>query len=340
MVRLRTSLLLIPLLCTPGLACSPAPEAPTELSDLCAYLFREYENPDPRVRGAGMANLRDFFTDVDLEQSWQDLSYAVDDLTEADVVDVERPDVDPADTLPVAMVTGSAFSPVEHTAVVVLPDQTPVEPHSPNLYDRTFVEPTDPSCFPDRSCEVLRATNDIYRENAFVSLMHFTHKDFRWVELGAEEGSGEWGILARSWLPESAVGDSGNVQVTQNYSIDVFLPVDDGAVRFLALYAETHIDGIGEDTIEYTTRLGLHQMFDATEEYLVGAAVLGGGRAVSSANLDGTAYGDTLGAGGWVTAEGEFAGASALRGSDTVTITPPAVGVAGSGTGAMEFAGP
>jgi hypothetical protein len=264
----RRALPLLTVLLLPGLACSPAPEAPTKLSELCAYLFREYENTDARVQGAGMANLREFFAGEDLDQSWQDLSYAVEDLTEADVADVERPDVDPADTLPVAMVTGSAFTPAEHTAVIVLPDQTPVEPHSPNVYDRTFVDPEDPACFPDRSCEVLRAVNDIYRENAFVSLMHFTHKDFRWVELGAEPGSDEWGILARSWLPESAVGDSGNVEVTQNYSIDVLLPVDDGAIRFLALYAETHIDGIGEDTIEYTTRLGLHQMFDATEEYL------------------------------------------------------------------------
>ena len=35
--------------------------------------------------------------------------------------------------------------------------------------------------------------------------MHDTHKDFRWVEL-VEPGSGEWGILSRSWLPDAVGG--------------------------------------------------------------------------------------------------------------------------------------
>jgi subtilisin family serine protease len=71
-----------------------------------------------------------------------------------------------------------------------------------------------------------------------------------------------------------------------------------------------------------------------------GEAILLGDTATSAAGLDGTSYGDALDAGGWITGEGDFAGASALRGSDTVTITPPAVGVAGSGSGAMTFSGP
>ena len=44
-----------------------------------------------------------------------------------------------------------------------------------------------------------------------------------------------------------------------------------------------------------------------------------------------------LGAGGWVTDEGEYPGASALTGSGGVVIVPPAVGMAGAGTGTLVF---
>ena len=69
-----------------------------------------------------------------------------------------------------------------------------------------------------------------------------------------------------------------------------------------------------------------------------GEAVLLGSSATSSVALEGTPYGDVLGAGGWVTDEGEYPGASAVTGSGGVVIVPPAVGMAGSGAGALTFA--
>jgi len=247
--------------------CHEIPEAPTELSELSTYLYRHFDNEDPAYLSAGMGNLRAFFLDVDMDQAWQDLSYEVDRLTEDDVVGLELPDRDLADTLPVALVTSSAFTPTQHAEVIILADQTPVEPAAPDLYDRFFLDPTDPSCFPDRSCGVLRALNDIHRKNLVVDLRMETYKDYRWVELG-EEGSGEWGALSRSWLPESCIGDEGAVALYQTYTIDLFLPTEDGAIRYMAIWPETVITGVGDETLEYTSRLGLHQIFDATEEYL------------------------------------------------------------------------
>ena len=52
------------------------------------------------------------------------------------------------------------------------------------------------------------------------------------------------------------------------YTIDLFLPVEGGSVRYMAIWPETVITGVGDETLEYTSRLGLHQIFDATEEYL------------------------------------------------------------------------
>ena len=68
-----------------------------------------------------------------------------------------------------------------------------------------------------------------------------------------------------------------------------------------------------------------------------GEAVLLGSSATSSVSLEGTPYGDVLGAGGWVTDGGEYPGATAVTGSGGVTIVPPAMGMAGSGTGSLLF---
>ncbi|MDP7111919.1 MAG: hypothetical protein QGH45_08140 [Myxococcota bacterium] len=248
--------------------CREIPEAPTELSELSTYLYRHFDHEDPVYLCMGMDNLRTFFADVDMDRDWQDLSYEVEQLDQDDVAGIERPeDRSLEDTLPVALVTDSAFTPDQHADVIILEDQTPVEPAAPELYDRIFVDPADPACFPDRGCTVIRALNDIHRENLVVDLRMVTNKDYRWVELG-EPGSGEWGALSRSWLPESSIGDAGAVALYQAYTIDLFLPVDGGAIRYMAIWSETVITGVNDETLEYTCRLGLHQIFDATEEYL------------------------------------------------------------------------
>jgi len=71
-----------------------------------------------------------------------------------------------------------------------------------------------------------------------------------------------------------------------------------------------------------------------------GEAVLLGSSVTCSATLEGTPFGDVLGAGGWVTEDGDYGGATILLGNGTVSAVPAEVGVAGSGTGSLEFAGP
>lgn len=249
------------------LGCKAPPEAPEELSDLSRYLFREYESEEWGAREAGMGNLAAFFAGQDMDVDWDELSYTVDDLGADDVVDVEHPDRDLTLLMPVGMATLSAFTPEDHSSVIVLTDQTPVEPNSPNTYDRDFTEPTDPSCFPGKDCVLLRSMNDIVKENALMNIPYEMHKDYRWVELGEPE-SGNWGILGRTWCEEVAVGEEGQNEINQSFSVDVFLPQDGGTVRFMALWSESVVPGFGEDVIMGTIEYGMHQMFDATEDYL------------------------------------------------------------------------
>ncbi len=249
------------------LGCKAPPEAPEELSELSRYLFREFESEEWGVREAGMGNLAAYFADQDLTVAWQDLSYTIDDLAADDVADVEHPNRDLTLQMPVGMAFPSGFGPDGHASVIVMGDQTPVEPNSPNTYDREFTEPTSSDCFGDRECVLLRSMNTIVKENALMEIPYEMNKDWRWVELGEPE-SGEWAVLGRSWCQDIALGVEGNNEINQSFSIDVFLPGEDGGVRYMVLWSETVVAGIGEDVIIGTIEYGMHQMFEAHEEYL------------------------------------------------------------------------
>jgi hypothetical protein len=252
-------------------ACSPPPDAPTELDELSAYLFAHFEDDDDRVMPDGLANLDAFFADVDLGLDWADLAYGLDPLTEDDSADVDHPDRDPEGQLPVGLVFQSVHDHADQATVIVLADQSPVEPNSPDTYDRTFMDDggaaLDPGCFTDRGCLVLRTMNDIVKDNLLMTIPYEMHKDFKWIEIG-EPGSGQWAIAARSWCEDEAVGEQDNVEINQSFSIDVFLPGDGGAVRYMALWSESTIPGTDDATIEGTIKYGMHQIFDATEDYL------------------------------------------------------------------------
>jgi len=249
-------------------ACKSPPPAPEELDELAAYLFANFESEEYAVLEAGVGNMEAFFQDVDMEAGYADRAYSLSVLTEDEVSDVERPDRSLQMMLPVGMVAESPHPPERHAWGITQSDQTELEPASPNHYVRSFVEPTDASGFPDREHIVQRTMNDIHKENLVMDVRYDMHKDFRWVEL-REPGSEEWAVLGRAWITEAAEGSSGAVILEQSFSIDVFMPRgDDRAIRFMGLWSDTTIEGVGPDVIEGTIKLGVHQMFNATDEFL------------------------------------------------------------------------
>jgi hypothetical protein len=269
------SRLFLPVFALLALGCKPPPEAPTELDELSAYLFRNWETEEEGVLEVGMYNLRQHFSTVELDVGFNDRSYQLSVLADTDFDEVVViPDgADPADCLGVGVVAGSAFDATQQTEAIIQADQTPIEPNSPNHYDRIFLDPTDPSCFPDRSCLVLRTNNDLRKENALMDIPYEMIKDFRWVELSedGQPGTGEWGILARTWVPERGVGESGNNTIEQSYSIDVVLPAVHGGYetyRYMGLWSESTGAIEGEDLVMGAMKMGMSDLFDQTDEWL------------------------------------------------------------------------
>ncbi len=275
-MRLSLCLLLIPAL---TLGCKPPPEAPTELDELGIFLFANWEAAEEGALEVGMYNLQQHFAALDLEVDYQDRSYQIDVLGSDDLVGVTPPEgADPADCLGVGLVMGSAFTPEEQTEAIIQADQTPIEPNSRDKYDRIFLDPTDPSCFPGRDCAVLLTNNDLIKKNSLMEIPYEMRKDFRWVELAedGQPGTDSWGILARTWIEERGVGESGNNTIEQSYSIDVFLPASGGgwsSYRYMALWSESTGTVSDPDTVMSVTLWGMDDLFRETEVWLEGQLI-------------------------------------------------------------------
>jgi len=244
------------------------PDEIEEINDVHGYLFRNWATDEENVLEPGMATLVELLDEFDLEAEYKERCFVPDPLTEEDIADIEHPDRDPADVLAVALVMGSEFLPAVHAEeIIIKEDQTPTEPQSPDHYERTFIDPTDPGCFPDRGCDRLITTNSILKDYLLITMLYDLPKTYRWVELG-EAGSGEWAILARCWIEREFETDGGTIQLNQTYCLDVFYPREDGAARYMALWPESYIEGIDDDAIWETTAMGMDELFVASEEYL------------------------------------------------------------------------
>ncbi len=262
------------ILCLLVVGCKPPPDAPTELDELNAYLFRNWEAQEEGALERGMFNLQALFASMDLDVDYGDRSYRIENLSDDDLVGVTPPDdAVPGDCYGIGLVSDSAFTPEQNSQAMILDDQTPVEPFAPDLYDRIFLDPTDPSCFPTRDCLVLRTDNDIIKKNSLMEIPYRMYKDYRWVELSEDglPGSGLWGILGRTWMDERGVGESGNNTIEQSYSIDVFLPSSHSsskAYRYLGLWNETTGAVEDPDAVMALALWGMDGMFEETEAWL------------------------------------------------------------------------
>ena len=252
-------------------ACGPpSPEAPTEMSDLVRYLFREHGAEDPRVMEEGLGNLSALLDDVDLSADPVDRSWVPSLLVADDVSGIERPEGRDLETLlSVSLAGSSQFGPADHALLQIQTDQLPTEPTA-TRYERDITEPSDPTCFASGECEFLRTVNDARRENLLMNVDFILFKDLRWSRVGTEEEFGPdrpLAIAARSWFAESFSGDTGNTTLWQSYSIDLWIGDGDGATRrFQTLWSESDIIDVDEDIVRNVLRNSIDDIYAAGDE--------------------------------------------------------------------------
>lgn len=264
-----------------GCPAAPAPGNP-EFNDAVRQSFIAFDAPQVEVAYGLRALEGAVYGAMDVTAgNSTDRSLSPERLTDADVAALDHPDVSPADALPVAVAIASPHPLAAHQHVQMLADHTPVEPFSPHHYDRTFLDGQD--CWLDQGCERLSTYNELTKENALMTIPYAFYKDFRWIDLElpdpADVPAGEdppvttddprWGYVARSWQTESYPGLDGDTNLLQSYTIEVWIPRDDGALRMLAVWQQTLLGvDVSDDLVAGTVRVGIDDTFAAGDAWL------------------------------------------------------------------------
>lgn len=275
--------------------CAETPEASDEFSDAIRYLFRSFDGDEADLSAAIEVLEEQIYLSMDLDaQGAWERALEPEPLTAEDYVGVNyNPDRDPEAALPLAVAAASPHDLDEHWPLQLEVDHTPWEPSSPDHYERTFRDGED--CWGE-SCERLETTNYATKTNLLLTIEYFFYKDFRFIDLNAhkEDATSErTAVIARSWYDESFAGEQGENWLHQGSTIELWLPrdgggfvrdgtevnVDDGdwdqdstgggVLRMLGLWAETELSiEADDDTIIATTRAGIDQNFQATDDWL------------------------------------------------------------------------
>lgn len=275
-------LLLVVAALSAGACRKDSPPANPKFNDAIHQAFVGFRGPEADLAYALRA-LQGQLEALDLDASNPvDRSVTPEPISDADVADLEHPaDRDPADALPIAVAGRSAFGPDDAAVIQLLPDQTPVEPYSPDKFDRSFLEGGD--CWVDRGCDWLLTFNDLVKKNLVMEVPYEFLKDFRWVDLNLPDpadvpegeeavnpGEPRWAFVAQSWQAESFAGDGGGTVLAQSFTVEVWLPRDDGGTtRMNALWSETELSvAVSDDAVVATTRGGIDRNFQAQEAWL------------------------------------------------------------------------
>jgi hypothetical protein len=252
-------------------------------------LFQIFEEDDGQI-GDLLRNLEvRTYTSLDLasngvvERSFEPVA-----VVPEHVENVDHPGRDLNLALGVAASRVSAFSGEDYAPVVLMADQRPVEPYSPDVYERSFLEGEE--CFLERRCSTVRTDNDLIKKNVLMEVRYRLRKDFRWVNM-SEDNTARWAMIARSWQEESATGDGGKASIHQSFSIEFHIPRDGrgylasdapegvtftedstagGTVRVQAVWSETEFTNlqVSDDMVRGTVRAGIDKNFEAADDFM------------------------------------------------------------------------
>lgn len=247
-------------------ACKRPAEAPTELAELTVFLWEQWDAEDPDLMAAAVANLDGFVArEVDLGGGWEDRAFMeVGTMARAEVAPVVEHDFAPGDTVGVGLFYPSAYGVDRHIDdLIAMEDQTPVEPGSPEHYERTFTEGT-PACLLDRTCDVLSSMNSIERDTFLYELDYDMGKAWRWVV--TEDGTEA--LCARSWNVDENSND-GSVRLLQGYGLDIFIPRKGGVLRYHVTWQQTE-SAVSDEQIKGGIAKGIEDQMSLHDDFLAG----------------------------------------------------------------------
>lgn len=235
-------------------ACTPPPAASDEVDEGESFsidegirlMFQEFENTE-RLPGI-IEGWERVTKDIDYEGDFDQREFTVSPLPHDGLDITVPPETDPDDQTPAMVLGHSGFDLATNISTLLEPNQVCIESTSTRVYARTYTEGT-PEAFAAGDIDVLRSTNEVFKDLTFASGWYDLFKDFRRVELE----DGREAIVARSWIEEVFVGNGGTF--FQTFALEVWLDDGDGEVdRTYALWGQLQIGILdGDDLINIVT---------------------------------------------------------------------------------------
>ncbi len=238
-----TSILLLPLL-----GCAPPPDAPAELSDLGAYLYREFDQPD--VLAGGVLALDQQLSALDLDSALNDRAFTMPPLQQADRGDILSPDLPAEHQLPVAIAGLSRHDLDEHMQLVGLANQVCIESDTTTWYGRSIRSGTA-ECLADGTCTRVDTDNEVRKESFVANVWYDFRKDHQLVQLD----DGREAMVARGWIERPFPADNDSYSWDQFFQLDVLVPSPDGGTtRFQAVWSAVQLGPVGPDIYVNTVK--------------------------------------------------------------------------------------
>ena len=215
------------LLFVPSMACflQVPPEAPSELEELCKYLFAHLADEDPEALQMGLSNLDTWmYTDDNLQQTLEGYQvHNLDDDSVAELDDIERSIR--SNLIGAALGYKHDHSMTDLVQTMFVDDWSAVSDGLYEAYDRQFSEP--PSCLVNRECIWNTYETDSISNYIIVKVDGITTGQVRWVETPYG-----WALVQRTWLKEPAevTPDAYDITLYSQYFLNVTAPTRDGDI--------------------------------------------------------------------------------------------------------------
>jgi hypothetical protein len=241
------------------IACAVPETAPPDLDTALRALERAHGGDQAELDQAAADLLAAAETALQFEGALVDRSARPTDLTADDIASFNHPGRDPALMVAVTVATRSPFPIDDHWPIQRMVDHRPVEPYSPELYTRTFLEGGD--CWHE-TCDEMQTSNEMIKENLLMRLHYTTRKDFRvWGDAG--------GYVAWSWTPEEIIDEAGDDGILQSFTVDLWAPRPDGLLRIGTLWSENLLSIATSEEVQIGVMMsGLDRTQAASDDFL------------------------------------------------------------------------
>ena len=259
---------LLPVLVLGMVACGGKPpvEAPSEISELSAYLFENFSAETDEELVAGAEQLLPFLKEHDFSAPTKDRTYALEPLQPSSWGAITGPDgQDPADQIPVAVVGKSRHDLDANRALAQETNHVCIESNTTVYYQREFL--TDEKDFVNGDSATLETLNEVRKESFVAKIWYDLYKDYRVVE--SEDG--DQYMFGRQWIDQAFDGDGGNNSFFQLYIIEAWLPLKGGeTARWFAMYSAVQIGGVDDNFYASLVEQGISEGYVNADNFIDG----------------------------------------------------------------------